>query len=117
MHSSEFFESKYLRGADLIGKEVTATIKHVIANEFTSDDGRKVRKPVIEFTNGTKALVLNRTNIAGLSAMYGDDMDRWAGKKVTLHPDRVPYRGRIVDTIRVARPKAPAEAPDDSIPF
>ena len=45
------------------------------------------------------------------------EYEKWAGKKVLLYPDRVPYRGKMCDTIRVGRPKAPVEAMDDAIPF
>jgi hypothetical protein len=116
MQTTDFFESKYMRGADLIGKEITATIKGVTAGEFTADDGRKHRKPVVEFNDGVKPLVLNRTNTASLAAMFSDNMEKWAGKKILLYPDRVPFRGKMCETIRVGRPKpqaAPAEAPFD----
>jgi hypothetical protein len=54
-----------------------------------------------------------------LEAMLGGDMTGWAGKKIRLYGDRVPFRGKVVDTVRVGRPKA-ASAPhrmDDEIPF
>jgi hypothetical protein len=122
MQTSDFYSnenSKYLRASDLIGKELTPTIARVSRAEFTTDNGGKAIKPVVEFEGGGPSLVVNKTNLSMLEAMLGNDMDGWTGKRVRLYGDRVPFRGKVVDTVRVGRPKAPS-APhqmDDDIPF
>jgi hypothetical protein len=122
MQTSDFYSnesSKYLRASDLIGKELTPTIARVTRGEFTTDNGGKAIKPVVEFEGGGQSLVLNKTNLSMLEAMLGCDMTGWTGKKIRLYGDRVPFRGKVVDTVRVGRPKAAnASHPmDDDIPF
>jgi hypothetical protein len=119
MRTTDFYtsDSKYLRAADLSGKEMNPTIAGVTRGEFTNDTGAKAVKPVLEFRDMGQSLVLNKTNMGTLTVMFGDDMDRWAGKQIHLYGDRVPFRGKIVDTVRVGRPKAAAAQPSDDIPF
>ena len=107
MKTTDFYSdtSKYLRASDLIGKDRNSTIVRVTLGEFTSDTGAKTVKPVVEFHDDSQALVLNKTNMAALEMMFGTDMDRWAGQTIRLYGDRVPFRGKIVDTIRISRPK------------
>jgi hypothetical protein len=119
MKTTDFYNesSKYLRAADLSGKELTQTIARVARGEFTNDVGAKAVKPVVEFDGTPQSLVLNKTNLAALAMMFGDDMERWSGKAVRLYGDRVPFRGKIVETIRVGRPTTASEPPpfDDDI--
>jgi len=122
MQTSDFYSnenSKYLRASDLIGKELTPTIARVSRAEFTTDNGGKAIKPVVEFEGGGPGLVVNKTNLSMLEAMLGGDMTGWAGKKIRLYGDRVPFRGKVVDTVRVGRPKAASASHtmDDDIPF
>jgi hypothetical protein len=120
MKTSDFYSesSKYLRAVDLIGKEMTPTIAGVSRAEFTNDTGAKAVKPVVEFRDIDQGLVLNKTNMTALAMMFGDDMERWPGQRVRLYGDRVPFRGKIVDTVRAGRPKAAsADSLNDAIPF
>jgi hypothetical protein len=122
MQTSDFYSSensKYLRASDLIGKELTPTIARVTRCEFTTDNGGKAIKPVVEFEGGGPGLVVNKTNLSMLEAMLGNDMDGWPGEKIRLYGDRVPFRGKVVDTVRVGRPEAPSahHQMDDEVPF
>jgi hypothetical protein len=123
MQTSDFYSnenSKYLRASDLTGKELTPTTARVARAEFTTDNGGKAIKPVVEFEGGGPSLVVNKTNLSVLEAMLGGDMTGWAGKKARLYGDRVPFRGKVVDTVRVGRPKAASVAHhemDDDIPL
>jgi hypothetical protein len=122
MQTSDFYSnenSKYLRASDLIGKELTPTIARVTRGEFTTDNGGKAIKPIVEFEGGGPSLVVNKTNLSMLEAMLGNDVDGWPGKKIRLYGDRVPFRGKVVDTVRVGRPKAPSahHHMDDEVPF
>jgi hypothetical protein len=121
MKTTDFYSdsSKYLKASDLTGKERNAVIAGVARAEFTSDTGAKQVKPVVEFQDSNQALVLNKTNMASLEMMFGTDMDQWTGQTIRMYGDRVPFRGKIVETIRVSRPKVAAKLQsfDDSIPF
>ena len=108
--------SLYLSAADLKGKQQRATIEYVEVDEF-EQDGRKKKKAVVSFKGGSKSLILNKTNGSMLVEITGsDDTDGWVGTTVMLMPTRVPFQGKIVDAIRIA--KVPIDVGlDDAIPF
>lgn len=119
MKLDELYPRKWLKAADLQGRQVVCTIQRVVVEDL--GDGSK---PVIYFTGKEKGLVLNRTNADTIGAALGDDTDRWPGGKVTLFATKVNFRGSMTDAIRVAaapRPAAPARQPgedgDDALRF
>lgn len=103
MNVNDLYPSRYVRAADLNGRRVTVTIKHV-AVERMGQDGEA--KPVVYFKNATKGLVLNRTNALVIAALYGPETDAWAGKAITLYPTQVRAFGATHDCIRVAQTQA-----------
>ena len=132
MKISAAFPSKYLRAADLGGRQVTAIIDRVEIDEMT--DGEP--KPVVYFVNKQKAVVLNKTNANAIAAAYGDDTDEWTGGEVVLFTAMVDFQGKTTEAIRIKIPPrkrdkpAPASRPrqeetepvergpvDDDIPF
>ena len=88
---------QYLRGADIDGKgDITVAISHVTIEEMPND---KAKKAVLYFRGSEKGLVLNFTNGEEIKDNYGDDMDKWNGKPLTLFtvrtqtPDGTPTKG------------------------
>jgi hypothetical protein len=91
------FEHNYIGVADLKGKDVTLTISKIVRPELEMvKDGKrqKQRKLVFHFTElanrpegQPRMLVCNRTNAATIAGLYGDVMDHWVGKRITLFPD------------------------------
>ena len=72
---------------------------------------------MLSFTNGTKALILNKTNGKAIAKALGNETSTWRGKAIVLVPAQVDFRGDIVDAIRIraASPQEqppPSEAPD-----
>ena len=65
-------------------------------------------KVVLSFTNGTKALILNKTNGKAIAKALGHETSTWRGKAIVLVPAQVDFQGDIVDAIRV-RPASPQE--------
>jgi hypothetical protein len=118
------FPSKYLKAADLNGREVVVTIDHVNIEPVGRD---KEIKPVLYFQGKEKGLILNKTNSSKIKQILGSaETDDWAGCKIKLYATEVEFNGDTVDTIRVkagAPQAAPKPAPvveeltDDSIPF
>ncbi len=110
MKRSEAFPSKYLKAADLPRDGIGITIKS-ISRELVGDDVR----PVAKLHGHTKSLALNPTNwdlIVDL--LREEDSDRWIGREIPIYPTQCPYKGEIVDCIRV-RERAPVEQrPGDS---
>ena len=123
MNINEVFPSKYLKAADLQGRQVTVKIRS--AEQETIGDDRKL---VVYFEGKEKGVVCNKTNANNIAALYGPDTDDWAGNEITLFEAMVDFQGKTVPSIRVRAPvrgKAQA-APkvtqatsdmDDTIPF
>lgn len=102
---SQAFPSKYVKAADLGGKEVKLTIARV----EMEDVGQNDVKPVVYFQGTDKGMVLNVTNGNNISHMYGDDSDGWIGKQIVLFTAYVDFQGRTVPAIRV-KPVTPTPA-------
>jgi hypothetical protein len=109
------FPSKYLKCADLNGREVACTISRVVV-ENVGGQGDEEDKPVLYLTGKTKGVVLNRTNAMTIAAKYGDDTDEWTTKPIVIYPDQTMYQGRMVDCIRMRVPAAVAVDPEE-VPF
>lgn len=131
MKVSEAFPSKYLRAADLQGKNVAVVINSAEYEQIGDDN-----KIVVYFQGKEKGLVLNKTNANNIAIVYGDDTDDWRGGDLVLFPAMVDFQGRTVEAVRVRVPprKAAAQSPaappqngghpnaphnnmDDEIPF
>lgn len=106
--------SEYLKAADLKGREVSVTIVDVGTQEYDNEGVTEV-KPWVKFRDKEKGVVLNVTNTRRLCDEFGDDSDSWIGKEIVLYPERVDFKGNMVDAIRVRVPKPLAS--DDDIPF
>jgi hypothetical protein len=116
---SEVFRSKFLRAADLQGRQVEAEIGSVEEEEIGE---LKERKHVVYFRGKQRGIVLNATNALALQAVFGDEMDSWAGKPVVIFVEQVMFQGKRVDGLRLrpAALPAPSPAPDDindDLPF
>ena len=70
----------------------------------------KKLKPIVHFAEpGMKPLVCNKTNAKAICAMYGNYVEAWIGKKITIFRTQTDSFGEIVDCIRV-RPGMPLVA-------
>lgn len=109
------FPSKYIKAADLIGKEHILTIQGVKI-EDVGGQGSEEDKPVIYFSGKQKGCVLNRTNAMTIASKYGEDTENWVDKPVVVYPDVCMFQGKMVDCIRMRIP-AEAATPGDDLPF
>lgn len=81
----------YLHAEDLLAdgqwKQYTLTVEKVNPpNTIKSADGKPINKPVIEFAETEKKLVLNGVNQRLMKCALGTGkVTAWVGKKVTLH--------------------------------
>jgi len=99
MNLSEMFPSKNLKAEDLMGQgDLIANIERIDLEEIGQD---RQRKPVVSFAGLEKRLVLNKSNALVLAALFGDDTTAWRGKFVALYATKVPFQGKLVDSIRV----------------
>src|SRR5262249_4590380 len=73
----------------------------------------KEEKIVVLFEELDRGLVLNRTNADYLSMICkSDDTEDWAGTRVGLFVQPVPFKGKLVDSIRVTKPQHVKAASD-----
>ena len=109
--------SKYLKAADLNGKELALQMNYV---EYELLRGQEDEQPVLYFTDDTKPLVLNATNEKAIKSVFGEETDDWADHTIVLFPTTTQFGGNTVDCIRIRLPVPalePAPAADSSVPF
>ena len=105
-HWKSMTDRTHIAAFDLNGKDVHVKIVRVSAGELTAAGGRKSKKPVVFFDGKDKSLPLNSTNAKTIAAMYGNYVEKWIGKWITLYPTTTEMAGETVEAIRV-RPIAP----------
>ena len=102
----DLFPSRYVAAADLNGNDVTLTIRrHDVEDMFSQ--GKRVKKPVLYFEGEQKGMVLNKTNALTIAELYGETVEGWRGKPITLFAAEVDAFGKKAIAIRV-RNKKPA---------
>lgn len=101
------YDGEYLGAWDLVGRDVTVTISKVEAKKIKSERG-EIKKPVLFFEGKEKAMVACKTNTKIIAAMYGQHVEKWVGKKITLYATTTPVGGESRDCIRI-RPGVPKE--------
>lgn len=97
MNLDDIFASKYLRAADLKGRDVPVTIASCELQKLPKGE----QKLALYFKGKEKGVLLNKTNANRIAAMYGKDTDKWIGKDIVLFPTQVEFQGDMVDAIRV----------------
>jgi ABC-type amino acid transport substrate-binding protein len=106
MKTSDAFPSRFMKVADLNGKEVAATISS-IEMEKVGDD----QKLVAYFKGQLKALVLNRTNTTSIEEIAGtDETDDWTDVRIVLYPSTVFFNGSKVPCVRIKEPRSQTAA-------
>jgi hypothetical protein len=105
-----------LRAEDVTQAKVLRIKK--VTEELVGMGADQQKKLVLSFSNGSKALVLNRTNNRTIRGAYGDDTTGWSGKSIVVFQTQADFRGRLVPALRVRipSPKQPSttqEALDD----
>jgi hypothetical protein len=113
MHIDQLYPSRFLRCADLNGKPMRVTIAGLKREDVGGE-----QKVVVSFTNGVKALILNKTNAKAIAKVLGDETTGWRSKAITLVPAQVDFRGDIVDAVRVraAPPQQSSTEPSEASP-
>lgn len=110
-NSDKYFPSKYLKASDLNGSDMVVTIDEFGEEQFR--DASDV-SPIVSLQE-TKSFVLNKTKFTTIEDLYGDT-EGWAGKRITLYPAEVEFRGKSVRAVRV-RDEIPAEADQEELDF
>lgn len=104
MKMSEAFPSKYLKAADLQGKQARVVMDRV-DEEQVGNNPNEDPKPILYFVGKEKGMVLNKTNAGNIADTYGDDSEDWHGEEIILFEAMVDFQGRTVPAIRVRVPR------------
>lgn len=83
--------------------DLTVTIDYVQTEEITSTGGKKEHCTVAHLV-GNKPMILNVTNSKSIGKLYGNFIEDWAGKQITLYATTTKMAGEVVECLRV-RPK------------
>jgi len=111
MRTTDFFPSKFAKAADLMGKTLAVTIEKLAGEEIGQGQDRAL-KPILNFQEtNVKPMVLNKTNFATLEDAFGDS-NNWPGHQIELFSTKVPYKGDLVDGVRI---RIPAERSADEL--
>jgi len=97
------FPSPWLKAGDLNGDTVL-TIQRVNVEPVGMNKDEKL---VLYFNEVEKSLIMNKTNSTTVKGLYGAIPRNWIGKKITLFPTDVSFRGEMVEAVRI-RPRVPA---------
>ena len=81
----EMYPNRFLKAAELKGKQVTLKIASVNIEELVGDKGPQI-KGIIGFEKTAKQFAINRTNGICLKELFGRKVQEWVGKRVTLFP-------------------------------
>lgn len=92
MKTSQMIQSKFLKKEDF-PQPLVMTIRGV-AMEKVGNNGDA--RWVLYFNEHTKGIVLNVTKIRQLETTFGDDTDRWVGKRIKVMNDPTVMMGQQV---------------------
>lgn len=96
----------YLEGRQLDGRDVTYTIRAFRKQEMPDGKGNKELKSLLVLQETPKLFVLNKTNALAIYDLYGRDIEKWPGKRITVYPLALRAFGKDRISIRI-RPVAP----------
>lgn len=96
----ESYQSKWLTGLDLQGKNWEMIIKNVTVEMVRHPVTKKQEsKYVLHFEGAKKPLVVNKTNVKMLVGAWGEVPENWVNKKVSIEAKRINVGGEMKDSV------------------
>lgn len=83
------------------GEDVTVQIDFVVREVITGTGGKKEECTVAHLKNGVKPFILNATNSKTIAKLYGNYIEDWASKKITLFASTAKLAGDTVECLRI----------------
>lgn len=122
-HVDLVIPSKYLKAADLHGRDVNVVIDHAEWENLLMQGGKKDRKVAIHLRSVKgvklgKLWIVGKTVLRMIAEALGEkDVAKWTGDKVTMYPTTCKgAQGGMVECIRVrVRVNARAEEPTEDM--
>ena len=91
------------------GEEKTVTMKEV-KREIVQNENGKEECTVVYFAEDVKPLILNKTNAAMISKVWGTPyIEDWPGRKIVLKVKKISAFGDMVDAVRVSNERPTEE--------
>ena len=118
MKMNEAFPSAFLKSTDVMnlpGGELNVVVESC-AMEVVGQGEESNSLPVLRFADKSAGLVLNKTNTNTLVAAFGNDSEDWAGANIVVYATKVPFKGDMVDGLRVRIPQQPQAKPQSAQP-
>lgn len=107
-HVDLVFPSKYIKAADLRGRDVTIVIEKVEWEELVMEGNKRDIKPAITMRSVAgrlleKKWIAGKTVLKQIAAATGEkDVGNWHGKRVTMYPSECRARaGGMTECVRV----------------
>lgn len=88
----DLYPGRFIKAADLKDKIRTLKITSVDIEVLEGDKGEQT-KGILSFAETEKQLALNRTNGECIKGMFGTDVQRWVGKRISIYPAK--YTGNL----------------------
>lgn len=86
------------------GRDIVATIDHVVQEKVTGADGKSEECVVCYFKGGVKKMILNATNLKTITKLLGTPfIEDWAGRKIQIGIEKVKAFGEVVEALRVRK--------------
>jgi len=102
MKVTEAFKGNFIEALHLGENDATMTIASVDnPGTVKSADKKLIDKPIVRFTGTDKGFILNKTNARAIGLAHGNEMDGWAGKKITIYATTCEAFGDTVPCVRV----------------
>lgn len=116
-HWKTYMDRDFLGACDLVGRgDVTVTIaSHQQGEIAKAGTSKKERKGVITFKGSPKKWVVSTTNGKIIEGLYGEFVEDWIGKRITLYLTDTKMSGKPCKGVRV-RPRIPGSKAADSLP-
>ena len=96
---NDLFPSKHLSAVDLGVIDHAVQIKAIVPEEEVGV--QKDVRPILFFNEFSKGLVLNRTNAKRIAKLYGEELNEWIGRRITIYPSECDFKDTVVACIRV----------------
>lgn len=109
-HWKKLHNPDYLGAYSLDDPTMVVEIKKVEKRQIMGADGKKDDAVVAELV-GQKPMILNATNMKTIASLYGNYIEDWVGKKITLFVMNVKAFGTTTEALRIA-----AEIPKIAFP-
>lgn len=102
---SDIYGSAFLNADDVVAEPKTCEIMAVRTHTFSEGNGVVRDKIVLHLDGFEKEYACGPQYADMISDWWGNDTDKWLGKKITLHLGKKPFGNRMVDAIVITKPE------------